>query len=149
MSLGFGHFPSREPIWSHSLPGGTYKCSSPVYYDGTTYRLAINVGDLIWGLSFPATKDSDPSVVKLMNTPQGWDTCILGVCKAYAYRNESGTRKRIEYSWSDGGGTPTIRHSGVKRKDAQTRFRYSAFDEEVGRFVYLTGRDIIVEDYFH
>lgn len=118
-------------------------------YSGTVYRIVVSTSNGIWGLILPTTKGNAPSVVRLSNVSDRWDKCIPGIRKAYAFRGEDGTSVRIGYNWDDGGGVPTIRYFRGKRKGDAPPGRSMAFDEDVGRFVYLDNSGVIVVDYFH
>lgn len=121
----------------------------PARYNGTFYRIVVSTSNGIWGLIVPTAKGNVPTVVRLSNVSDRWDKCIPGIRKAYAFRGEDETSVRIGYSWDDGGGVPTIRYFRGKRKSGVPPGRHIAFDEELGRFVYLDSRDVVVVDYLH
>ncbi len=76
----------REPISSHLIPSGTSRVrTSPVYFDGTTYRLVVNTGIGFWGMVFTTTKGDSPLIVQLSNVLSYPGSCTPRICKAYAH----------------------------------------------------------------
>lgn len=143
----WGGIPKRVPIWS--LPPLDHMYSfhnaSPVWYDGTVYRLILSTTNGVLGLIVPANKGDKPSIIKLSNFANQPLSHCLGVCKAYIHIKESGIR--IGYSRDGAGGFPVIDYPSEKHEAFSTFHYCSHFDEANGRFVYIGRKGIKVVDF--
>ncbi len=139
---------NREPISSLSIPGNTSGIhTSPVYFDGTTYRIIAIMSTGIWLLVLNATKDDSLSIIQFSNVPSWPRFCIPRLHKAYALNGKDGAGVRIGYSWGDND-IPAVTYSSGEPKNF-TLYSAPNFDEESGRFVFLVGSDIVIVDFLH
>lgn len=138
----------RQPIWSHSFSDGETVCCSQLYWDGTTYRLVISTDKGIWGLSCLASTKDTLSITQLSNFTNKSSVCAPGVRKAYAYCGKDVMGVRLGYAWENGKDSNSeLTYTNGETKSAQLIGDCAAFDEQSGRFVYLTKRDITVVDF--
>ncbi len=143
--------PNHKPIWSHSLSGSISQhpvYTSPLYYDGTVYRLVARTDNGIWGLLIPATKDDNPSTIQLSKFSSGMRQCVPGVYKAYALHGRDGIGIRVGYGWDDNG-LPTTNYCNGQPKSFPVFTGSPNFDELSGRIVYCLNSDIMVADFLH
>lgn len=141
--------PARDPNWSHTFSSDGRIYCSPPYGDGTMYRFVVSTNQGIWGLVFPAMEEGAPLVTQLSTFSNRRAVCVPGIRKALALYGEGTSNVRIGYSWDEVGGDMPSRYINGTPQTSPFYGRYSAFDEENGRFVWHRMDNIMILDLLH
>lgn len=140
--------PSSEPTWSYSFSSSRVLSSSPLYYDGTTYRFTTWTEKCIWGFTIPAIKWNDPSVIQLstFSTHEG-TTCVPGLYKGFVLHGYRIGYRDCWESNGDGSAAMVYPTDDLKGTPLSPFCTDSAFDEESGRFLYHTTGEVTILDF--